>query len=575
MPTIKETPAEADTLAHKLMLRAGLIKRLNAGVHTFLPLGWRVIKKIEQIIREEQNRFDCQEVQMPILCHRELLEESNRWTEFGDILFRLKDRRGRDMCLGPTHEESITDLARSFITSYKELPQTWYQIQIKFRDEPRPRAGVIRGRQFIMMDAYSFDFSQDGLNKSYDDQRQIYERIYTRCGVDYSIVNADPGLMGGTGSQEFMFLTPDGEDTIVTCEKCGYASNSEVAKSRLHVMNKPAENPGIPEEVHTPDTRTIEAVSSFLKIKPMDLMKSVMVMTLDKKPILALIRGDLEVNEVKLISAIGGEFRPMEPEEILELAGAEHGFIGPMNWKVKPEIIVDESIVKGASYVTGANKDHYHMKNVVAGRDFPMSRVVDIRTVADGEGCPMCESKIQMKRAIEVGHIFKLGTKYSKAFGANYTDAVGGENPIIMGCYGIGLERIMACAIDRHADKDGIKWPATIAPFDFVVISLNQSEPKIMETASRIYEELRGLGKDVIWDDREHNPGVKFKDADLIGIPIHIVIGKRFLEDGTIEVKIRKTGERRSVKPQVAVEEILQIHHLLINELNDKASQIK
>jgi len=572
---MKEQPAEADTKAHGLMLRAGLIRRLTAGVHSFLPLGWRVIKKIEQIIREEQNRFDSQEINMPVLNPRELWDETNRWTEFGDVLFRLKDRRDRDLCLGPTHEEVITDLARSFVSSYRELPQTWYQIQTKFRDEARPRAGVVRGRQFIMMDAYSMDYTQDGLDKSYDNQRIIYERIYKRCGLDYTIVGASSGLMGGTGSEEFMLMTPDGEDTIITCSGCGYSANSEVAESRLLVESEVVENPPEPEEVHTPDTRTIDSVSEFLNVRPMDLMKSLLVMADGDKPLLALIRGDQDANETKLMTAIGSEFRPMEPHEIQDLTGAEPGFIGPIGWKKKPRIIVDKSIIEGASYITGANKDHYHLKNAVAGRDFPMEEIVDFRIVSDGERCPNCDSKIKISRAIELGHIFKLGTKYSKLMKAEYTDSKGGDYPIIMGCYGIGLERIMSGAIDLHSDENGICWPASLAPFDFSIISLMQSESGIMEKAEEIYDKLTGLGLDVLWDNREYNPGVKFKDADLIGIPIHLIIGKSFLKDGTVELKNRKTQERRTIKPEVAVEEMIKLRHEMLNELKESVDLMK
>lgn len=575
MPTTKEVPAEADTKAHSLMLRAGLIRRLTAGVHSFLPLGWRVMKKIENIIREEQNRFDCQEINMPVLNPKEIWEESGRWTDFGDVLFRLKDRRGRDLCLGPTHEEVITDLARSFLESYRELPQTWYQIQTKFRDEARPRAGVIRGRQFTMMDAYSFDFSKDGLDKSYDDQRIIYEKIFTRCGLKYTIVGASSGLMGGSDSQEFMIVSDDGEDTVVICEKCGYSANSEVAETRLTAFSEIEKDPPPMEEVHTPDMRTIEAVSNYLGARPMDLMKSVIVMTSDDIPVLALIRGDLDVNETKLMTEIGAEFRPMEHHEIQELAGAEAGFIGPIGWKKKPKLIVDDSIIEGASYITGANKDHYHFKNAVPGRDFKIDKVADIREVQENTLCSKCGEVIAIKRAIEVGHIFKLGTKYSVSFGANYVDPNGKENPLIMGCYGIGLERIMAGAIDIHADKDGICWPATIAPFDFVIITLMQQDEKIMNEAKRIYDELRDLGRDIIWDDRDYNPGVKFKDADLIGIPVHIIIGKKFLDDGTIEVKDRKTQKKTQHDPKVVVEELISMYHRNVQELNDRARQIK
>lgn len=574
MPTLKEVPSEADTRAHSLMLRAGLIRRLTAGVHSFLPLGWRVMKKIETIIREEQNRFDCQEINMPVLGPRELMEECNRWEDFGDVLFRLKDRRGRDLFLGPTHEEVITDLARSFITSYKELPQTWYQVQTKFRDEARPRAGVIRGRQFTMMDAYSFDHSQDGLDKSYDNQRIIYERIYRRCGLDYTIVGASSGLMGGTGSQEFMQLTPDGEDTVIICDKCGYSANSEVAQSRLKEVSAVVENPPEPEEVHTPDKKTIDDVAEFLGVDSNSLMKSVLVIANDK-PVLALIRGDLEVNETKLIMAIGSDYRAMEPEEILEFAGADAGSIGPIGWKKQPWIIVDESIVESASYITGANKNDYHLKNVVPGRDFSVKTVKDLRVVNDDEGCPNCDANIRISRAVEIGHIFKLGTKYSKAMKAKYTDQSGKENPLIMGCYGIGLERIMAGTVETHADKNGIIWPATIAPFDFIIISLMQSEPGVMDTARDIYDKLQEIGLDVLWDNREYNPGVKFKDADLIGIPIHLVVGKSFINEGLVEIKIRKTGERRKVKPELAMEELIKIRHELLNEMNDIADQVK
>lgn len=575
IPTLKEEPSDADTRAHSLMLRAGLIRRLTAGVFTFLPLGWRVIKKIENIIRQEQNRFDCQEINMPVLNPRELWEESGRWTDFGDALFRLKDRKGRDLCLGPTHEEVITELARAYIKTYRELPQTWYQIQTKFRDEQRPRAGVIRARQFIMMDAYSMDYTQEGLDKSYDNQRIIYERIYRRCGLDYVIVGASSGLMGGTGSQEFMLLSPDGEDSIVTCDSCGYAANLEIARSRL--LDNPEKKANFPacEEVHTPEKRTIEHVSGFLDVKPSDLMKSILVVGADGNPVLALIRGDLEINESKLMSSIGQVYVPMTPEEIINVTGAEAGFIGPIRLKKKVRIMVDSSILEGVDYITGANKNHYHFKNVVPGRDFPIVERVDIRMVREGEGCTTCGENISIKRAIELGHIFKLGTKYSCSMKANYTDFNGTEHPIIMGCYGIGLERIMAGAIDFHADKDGISWPVSITPFDFIIITLQPPDPAINEVAERIYNELRDLGRDVLWDDRDASPGVKFKDADLIGIPFHVVLGKRFLSDRTIEVKIRKTGERISIKPEVAVEELLKFYHQSLSELNHKADEVK
>ena len=546
VPTIKEIPAEAEAVSHRLMLRAGLIRQLTSGAYSYLPLGWRVLRKIEQIVREEMDAIGSQEIYLPALHPLELWNETGRADVMDDIMFKFQDHKGRWMCLGPTHEEVITDLARAYVHSYRDMPQQWYQIQIKFRDEVRPRGGVIRTRQFTMKDAYSLSTSQEDLDDWYLKNRQAYTNIFTRSGLRFHIVGAHSGAMGGTGSEEFMVPTPSGEDSIVICDECGYLSNLEVAICKIEHRDK-ADIPM--EDVETPDQRTIEEVAGFLGVPESETLKSVIYMLLpDEIPLLVLIRGDLEVSAAKLEVALKGqEYRPAHPEEIREMSGAEPGFIGPVGLKRKDvRILIDDSITEGVPFIGGANKDHFHTKGVTRGRDFD-GEAADLRLASEGDRCSHCDHPLRSERAIEVGHIFKLGTKYSVSMGANYLDENNQEKPIIMGCYGIGIERIMAGAIEVHADDNGIVWPMSIAPYQVIILPLDKRNEEIWKKADEIYEKMLAAGIETLIDDREASPGFKFKDADLFGIPIQVILGKRALASGNAEVKIRKTGERVDV----------------------------
>jgi prolyl-tRNA synthetase len=557
IPTIKEIPAEAESISHRLMLRAGLIKQLTSGAFSYLPLGWRVLRKIENIVREEMDAIGSQELYLPALHPLDLWNETGRATVMDEIMFKFQDHKGRWMCLGPTHEEVITDLARSFVHSYRDLPQQWYQIQIKFRDEVRPRGGLIRIRQFTMKDAYSLSTSQEDLNEWYLKNRQAYTNIFTRCGLRFYIVGAHSGAMGGSGSEEFMLPTQTGEDSIVVCDSCGYLANLEVATSKIKLH----EQLDIPmENVETPDKHTIEEVAGFLGVPEFDTMKSVIyTLAPEETPLLVLIRGDLEVSEAKLEIALKGhEYRPAHPDEIKEMSGAEPGFIGPVGLKRKDvRIIIDDSIPEGVPFISGANKDNFHTKGVTRGRDFN-GESADLRLACEGDFCSACETPLRTERAIEIGHIFKLGTKYSECMGATFLDENNLEKPIIMGCYGIGIERIMAGAIEVNADENGIVWPMSIAPFQVIVIPLDKRNEQIWSKAEEIYRRLWESGVEALIDDREASPGFKFKDADLFGIPIHIILSKRALESGNAEVKIRKTGVRTDVSINALLDDPLK-----------------
>ncbi len=546
VPTLKEEPAEAETLSHRLMLRAGLIRQLTAGVYSYLPLGWRTLRKIEQIVREEMDRIGSQELYFPALQPAELWDETGRRKVMDEILFQFKDHKGRELLLAPTHEEDIGELARAYVHSYRDLPQQWYQIQIKFRDEVRPRSGLIRTRQFTMKDAYSLSVDYEDLDRWYEKNREAYSRIFTRAGLTVYIVGAHSGAMGGTGSEEFMLPSDSGEDSIVICDSCGYLANLEVAKSKISHRKK---SDVAPEEVHTPERRTIEEVADFLKVDQSEVMKSVVYMLEPQEiPLLVLIRGDLDVSEAKLEMALGEQlYRPAHPEEIKEMSGAEAGFIGPVGLVRKDvRVLVDESIPPGVPFVGGANKDQYHIRNLIRGRDFD-GEEVEIRLVREGECCARCESELKVRRAIELGHIFKLGTKYSDSMGCMFLDENNEEKPIVMGCYGIGIERIMAGVIDEHADENGIVWPMSIAPYHVIVLPLDTRVKEAWDMAEEIYAKCAETGVEALIDDREQSAGFKFKDADLLGIPIQIILGKRAVESGEAEIKIRKTGERHKV----------------------------
>lgn len=536
IPTLKEDPKEAETLSHKLLLRAGFIRQHASGIYIFLPLGWRVMLKIAQIIREEMNAIGAQELFMPALTAAELWQETGRWEAFGDDMFRLKDRKNRDLALAPTHEEIIAAIARNEIRSYRDLPQIWYQMQTKFRDEPRPRGGLLRCREFIMKDSYSLDASWEGLDESYELHRKAYEAIFRRSGLDFVTVSASSGLMGGSQSEEFMVLSPSGEDKLVLCENCGYAANMEVAEG---VPTPPPQSPYKElKKVHTPNIRTVEEVTAFLNVPPSLLIKSLVYLT-PKGPVLVLVRGDHEVNEAKLAQVLGQGARLATPEEVEAAFGVSVGFVGPVGLPVE-EIIADPAIRDLQGAVTGANEDDYHLVGVNVGEHFQVTRYVDIRTVGEGERCVRCGAPLKVLNAIEIGHIFKLGTKYSEALGVYFSDRDGKEKPVIMGSYGIGLGRIMASAIELYADEDGIVWPTTIAPMDVELLEVNPAASG--EVAEKLYRELQEKGLEVLWDDRNISPGSKFKDADLVGLPLRITLG-RLLAEGKAEIRIRRTGE--------------------------------
>jgi prolyl-tRNA synthetase len=539
IPTLREAPADAEAISHILMLRAGFVRQLASGLYIYLPLGWKVMNKINAIIKEEMDGLGAQEISMPVLHPAEVWQQTGRWDEIGDEMFRLKDRGGRDMCLGMTHEEIMTWLASKEIRSYRDLPQIWYQIQTKLRDEARPKSGILRTREFIMKDSYSFDASDEGLDKNYRLHADAYHRIYERCGLRFLMVESDPGMMGGGMSHEFMAPSPAGEDEVALCENCGYSANVELA---LSVPLKNEEKDWTVEEVHTPEKRTVLEVSNFLKLPPSHFIKSILVIT-EKGPVLALVRGDQEVHEKKLARIIGSH-RPAQKAEVKEILGVEAGFIGPAGQKIRT--VADESLRNG-SYVSGANKPHYHVMGIRAERDFT-AEWHDIHSAKAGDLCVKCGSPLHVEKVIEIGNIFKLGTKYSVPLKAFFLDEDGREKPIIMGSYGIGPARIAASAVEQNNDKDGIIWPRSIAPFDVELLPLNMNDTLTVETAERLYTALKAAGFDVLMDDREERAGVKFKDADLIGIPTQVVIGEKNLKEGLVEVKNRRTKETVKVK---------------------------
>jgi len=545
IPTLRETPADAEAVSHKLMLRAGYVRQLAAGLYIILPLGWRVLNRIQAILREEMNAIGAQELSMPVLHPAEIWQQTGRWDTIGDEMFRLKDRTDRDMCLGMTHEEIMTWLAAREIRSYRDLPQIWYQIQTKLRDEARPKSGILRTREFIMKDSYSFDTSTEGLEESYRLHAEAYHRIFRRCGLTFYQVESDPGMMGGATAHEFMAPSAAGEDEVALCRKCEYAANVELA---LSLPPKAGEMDWPQEEVHTPEKRTVQEVSGFLKVSPDHFIKSILVIS-DRGPVLALVRGDQELHEKKL-SKIIGDFRPAQKAEVKELLGVEAGFIGPMGQSVRR---VADSALREGVYISGANKAHYHMKGIKAERDFS-AEWHDIHTAKAGDSCVNCGGALAVERVIEIGNIFKLGTKYSTPLKAFFLDENGQERPLIMGSYGIGPARIAAAAIEQNNDKDGIVWPKSIAPFDIEILPLNMKDAKTIEVAERLYGELVAQRFEILMDDRDERAGVKFKDADLIGIPVQIILGEKNVAEGLVEIKDRRTKE--AVK--VSVDEVVK-----------------
>ncbi|MEW6570250.1 MAG: proline--tRNA ligase [Nitrospirota bacterium] len=550
IPTLRETPSDAEAFSHILMLRAGYIRQLAAGIYIYLPLGFKVIEKINRILREEMNSIGAQEVSLPALHPAEIWQSTGRWYEIGEEMFRLKDRTGRDMCLGMTHEEIMTWLAAREIRSYRNLPQIWYQIQIKLRDEARPKSGVLRTREFLMKDSYSFDADDEGLEKSYRLHADAYHRIFSRCGLRFYMVESDPGMMGGAASHEFMAPSSAGEDEIARCSACGYAANIELAASNSRKMEMMDWDL---EEVYTPEKRTVEEVSNFLKTAPQYFIKSLLLIS-DKGPVLALIRGDAELHEKK-VERILGKHRPAHKTEVKEILGVEAGFIGPVNHNVR---IIADPVLKEGVYISGANKENYHLKGIRPGKHFS-AEWHDIRLAKEGDTCPKCDSPLEFEKVIEIGNIFKLGTKYSVPLKAFYLDERGEEKPVVMGSYGIGPARIAAAAIEQNHDKDGIIWPVSIAPFDVEILPLNVGDKNTVDIAEKIYRELKEKGIDALIDDREERAGVKFKDADLIGIPVQVIIGERNLKDGFVEVKDRKTRKSERIKLEETHEHIMLI----------------
>jgi prolyl-tRNA synthetase len=543
IPTLKEAPAEAEAASHRLMVRAGLVRQLAAGIYVYLPLGQRVMDKVNAIIREEMHRIGGQEITMPVLQPAELWQQTGRWSAIGDEMFRLHDRGGREMCLGMTHEEVIAWLAAREIRSYRDLPQIWYQIQTKLRDEARPKGGVLRTREFLMKDSYSLDRDEAGLDRSYERHKEAYCRIFARCGLTVHVVDSDPGMMGGAGAHEFMAPSEAGEDEVALCAGCGYAANVELAASSPPI-------PAFPdwrlEEVPTPNARTIDEVSALLGVEPALTIKTLLLMTGDG-PLLALVRGDQHLH-VKKLARLVTDLRPAHRDEVAAHLGAEPGSIGPVGTSLPT--IADASLREGR-YVAGANKNGFHLRGVVPGTHF-QATWADIHQAKSGDRCPRCEARLEVVRAIEVGNIFKLGTTYSTSLHAAYLNESGEERPIVMGSYGIGPARIAAAAVEQHQDALGIVWPPAIAPYQLHLLPVNMRDTRMAQLGETLYAELQREAIEVLYDDRDERAGVKFKDADLLGLPVRLTVGSRALSEGTVELKVRKTLEEIRVAPSEA-----------------------
>ena len=560
LPTLKEIPSEAEVPSHQLMFRAGMIRKLASGIYSYLPLGLRAMQKVEAIIREEMNRAGAIEVFLPFVQPAEIWQESHRWEEYGKELLRLKDRHNRDCCLGPTHEEVMADIARKEIRSYRQMPLNLYQIQTKFRDEIRPRFGVMRAREFIMKDAYTFDVDEKGLDESYQKMVDAYTRIFKRCGLKFKMVEAESGVIGGSYSHEFMVLAETGEETIVSCTLCSYAANIEKAgfkRVELKGLLRDTGHLKPLQKVLTPDQRTVEEVTQFLHVSPQDLVKTLIFET-DKGCVAALVRGDHEINEKKLKGASGMENLQLAGEKIVEeITHAPKGFAGPIGLSIP--MIADLDIQNMVNFVTGANEKDAHLINVNIGRDFQVSQFADLRRFIPGDRCPLCGGETRLDKGIEVGHTFKLGTKYSQPMGATYLDDQGKEKEIVMGSYGIGVGRTVAAAIEQYFDENGIVFPMPIAPFQVLILPVNMKIDLLRETAEQLYQNLLKEQIEVLFDDREETPGVKFKDADLIGIPLRATLGEKNLKKGLVEIKKRRTGEISLVKKEEAVSQIKKL----------------
>ena len=541
VPTIKETPAEAEVISHQLLLRAGYIRKLTSGLYTYLPLGLMALQKVAAIVRNEMNRAGAQELLMPMVQPADLWQESGRWQKYGPELLRFKDRHGRDYCLGPTHEEVITDIARRELQSYRQLPTNLYQIQTKFRDEIRPRFGLMRGREFVMKDAYSFDADDKGASLSYEKMKEAYHRIFTRCGLSFRAVEADTGSIGGSYSHEFMVLADTGEDTLVICNDCDYAANVEKAAVVLPEADGSSEEKQPLARVETPGMKKVERVADFLGVSPRDIIKT-MIFLVDGEPVAALVRGDRQVQEVKLKNLLHAtEVEPMADDEVWKRTKLPVGYMGPVDIPIR--LVADQEVMRMVNGVTGANEKGMHLTGVNPGRDFEPELVGDLRQITTEDGCPVCGGGLSLTEGIEVGHIFKLGTTYSKAMKATFQDRDGVEKPFVMGCYGIGVSRVVAAAIEQNHDENGIIFPLPLAPFQVIVLNLGVKDAAISRAAEQLYSDLQGRGVEVLLDDRDERPGSKFKDADLLGIPYRATVGKTFAKEGMIELRLRASGE--------------------------------
>ncbi len=552
LPTTKETPADAEVISHKLMLRAGMIRKVAAGVYNYMPFGLRAIRKVEEIIRDEMNRSGAIELLMPMANPADLWRESGRWEHYGKELLRFKDRKETDFCMGPTHEEVITDIVRRELKSYRQTPINLYQIQTKFRDEIRPRFGLMRGREFIMKDAYSFDIDDAGADVAYEKMYQAYRRIFERCGLKFRAVEADSGNIGGSSSHEFMVLAESGEDAIVSCASCEYAANVEKAEIKLPVVVPVVPSADL-QEVSTPGQKSIDEVAAFLKVEPANLVKTLIVTTDQDEQIAILLRGDHELNEIKLTNYLGCNHIELASDEIVQkVTGAPAGYAGPVALKLR--ILADLAVQSMADFAVGANKADTHLTGVNLDRDFKVEAFADLRQAQNGDSCPRCSGTLEAWRGIEVGHVFKLGTKYSEALGATVQDESGQDRTLVMGCYGIGVGRTVASSIEQNNDDNGIIWPMPIAPFQVLITMLNPKDDAVRDASEKLYNELLSCGVEVLLDDRDERPGSKFKDADLIGIPLRVTVGARGLQEGAFEFQARAGGDREMIPVDQAVQ---------------------
>jgi prolyl-tRNA synthetase len=553
LPTLKETPAEAEVVSHRLMLRAGCIRKLTAGIYTYMPFGLAAIRKVENIVREEMNLAGAQELLMPMVQPADLWRETGRYEKYGPELLRFHDRHDRESCLGPTHEEVITDIARKELHSYRNLPINLYQIQTKFRDEIRPRFGLMRGREFIMKDAYSFDVDDEAAGISYMKMYEAYKRIFTRCGLVFRAVQADSGAIGGSFSHEFMVLAKTGEDTIVVCKDCEYAANMEKAVVKL-VQNKQPEALGDMEKIETPGKRKVDAVCNFLGIEPKKLVKT-LVFKADGKIVAVLVRADREVEEVKLKNLLGAaDVEMADEQEVFDATGVPTGYLGPVGITVR--MVADQEVVAMQNFYAGANEKNHHLKNVNLGRDFQVEAVGDLRQITTSDPCPECGGRLETTEGIEVGHVFKLGTGYSESMQATFQDKDGQTKHFVMGCYGIGVSRIVAAAIEQNHDDKGIVFPVPLAPYSVIIVNLGVDDEIINSAAEKLYGDLQAAGLEVLLDDRDERPGFKFKDADLLGIPYRVTVGKTFIKTGTLEIKNRKDGSLEELTPEETVKRL-------------------